>query len=141
MDTFAKTYFSNLNLSHKRTHAILQATLQPALERYQKADEDDAIAFRDKLNAFYKLYAFLSRSSPTATASWGEAVALRTLPTPYLRTDHGVEPINIANHVDLESYRLDASVRLNRMRATPPSADQQTPAPSTLRKKKRHSPR
>ena len=107
VDTFAKTYFSNLNLSHKRTHAILQATLQPALERYQKEDEDDAIAFRDKLNAFYKLYAFLSQIIPYGDGQLEKLSLYARFLLPYLRTDHGVEPINIANHVDLESYRLE----------------------------------
>ena len=107
MDTFAKTYFSNRNLSHKRTHARLQATLQPALQRFQKEDEDDAIAFRDKLNAFYKLYAFLSQIIPYGDGQLEKLSLYARFLLPYLRTDHGVEPINIANHVDLDSYRLE----------------------------------
>ena len=107
VDTFAKTYFSNRNLSHKRTHAILQATLQPALQRYQKADEGDAIAFRDKLNAFYKLYAFLSQIIPYCDSQLEKLSLYARFLLPYLRTDRKVEPLNIANHVDLESYRLE----------------------------------
>ena len=107
LDAFAKTYFSNRNLSHKRTHATLQSKLQPALQRYQAADENDAIAFRDKLNAFYKIYAFLSQIIPYDDSHLEKLSLYARFLLPYLRTDHRVEPINIANHVDLESYRLE----------------------------------
>ena len=107
VDAFAKTYFSNRNLSHKRIQAILQAKLQPALQRYQAADENDAVAFRDKLNAFYKLYAFLSQIIPYGDSQLEKLSLYARFLLRYLRTDRRVEPINIANHVDLESYRLE----------------------------------
>ena len=107
VDAFAKVYFSNRNLAHKRTHAPLQAELQPALKRYQSADEDDAIAFRDKLNAFFKLYNFLSQIIPYGDSQLEKLALYARFLIPYLRTDGRVEPINIANHVDLESYRLE----------------------------------
>ena len=107
VDAFAKTYFSNRNLAHKRTHATLQAALQPALQRYQATEEDDATAFRDKLNAFYKLYAFLSQIIPYGDGQLEKLALFARFLIPYLRTDGRVEPIDIANNVDLESYRLE----------------------------------
>ena len=106
VDGFAQTYFSGINLSHKRTHVKLQANLQPALQRYQAADDEDAIAFRDKLNALCKLYTFLSQIIPYGDSQLEKLSLYGRFLLPYLRTDHRSEPINIADHVDLESYRL-----------------------------------
>ena len=106
VDAFALTYFSGRNLSHKRTHTALQACLQPALQRYRAADEEDAIAFRDKLNAFCKLYAFLSQIIPYGDSQLEKLSLFGRFLLPYMRTDRREEPINIADHVDLESYRL-----------------------------------
>ena len=107
VDAFANTYFSNQNLAHKRTHATLQANLQPALQRYQAAHEDDAILFRDKLNAFYRLYAFLSQIIPYGDSQLEKLYLFGRFLLPYLRTDRKIDPIDITNHVDLESYRLE----------------------------------
>ena len=107
MDAFAKVYFSNRNLAHKRTHAALQAKLQPALQRYQATDEDEAIDFRDKLNAFYKLHAFLSQIIPYGDSELEKLALFARFLIPYLRSNGRVEPLDIANNVDLESYRLE----------------------------------
>ncbi len=106
VDAFAQTYFSGLNLSHKRTHAKLQSSLQPAVQRYRAADEAAADEFRDKLNAFCKLYTFLSQIIPYGDSQLEKLSLYGKFLLPYLRTDRRAEPINIANHVDLESYRL-----------------------------------
>ena len=106
VDAFAQTYFSGLNLSHKRTHSKLQSSLQPAVQRYRAADEAVADEFRDKLNAFCKLYAFLSQIIPYGDSQLEQLSLYGKFLLPYLRTDCSTEPINIANHVDLESYRL-----------------------------------
>ena len=106
VDAFAQTYFSGLNLSHKRTHAKLQTSLQPAVQRYRAADETVADEFRDKLNAFCKLYAFLSQIIPYGDSHLEKLSLYGKFLLPYLRTGRRSEPINIANHVDLESYRL-----------------------------------
>ena len=81
MDAFAQTYFSNRSLAHKRTHATLQGSLQPALQRYQAADEDNAIAFRDKLDAFYRLYGFLSQIIPYGDSQLEKLALFRTFPS------------------------------------------------------------
>ena len=107
VDAFAKVYFSNRNLAHKRTHAALQAKLQPALQRYQATDEDEAIDFRDKLNAFYKLHAFLSQIIPYGDSELEKLALFARFLIPYLRSNGRVEPLDIANNVDLESYRLE----------------------------------
>ena len=106
VDAFAQTYFSGLNLSHKRTHAKLQSSLQPAVQRYRAADETIADEFRDKLNAFCKLYAFLSQIIPYGDSHLEKLSLYGRFLLPYLRSERRTEPINIANHVDLESYRL-----------------------------------
>ena len=107
VNAFAKAYFSNRNLAHKRTHATLQAKLQPALQRYRVADEGDATTFRDKLNVFYKLYAFLSQIIPYGDSELEKLSLFARFLIPYLRTDRKEDPIDIANDVDLESYRLE----------------------------------
>ena len=106
MDAFAQTYFSGLNLYHKRTHAKLQADLQPAVQRYRTADETVADEFRDKLHAFCKLYAFLSQIIPYGDSQLEKLSLYGKFLLPYLRTDRRTEPIDIANRVDIESYRL-----------------------------------
>ncbi len=107
VDDFAKVYFSQRKLAHRRTHAALQAKLQPALQRYRAADDEAAVAFRDKLNAFYKLYAFLSQIIPYADGQLEKLALFARFLIPYLKTDGTVEPIDIGDHVDLESYRLE----------------------------------
>ena len=59
------------------------------------------------MNAFYKLYTFLSQIIPYSDSQLEKLSLFAWCLIPYLRTDGRVEPIDISNNVDLESYRLE----------------------------------
>ncbi len=77
------------------------------MQRFGEADEEDAVVFRGKLNAFCKLYAFLSQIIPYGDGQLEKMALFGRLLLPCLRSDGSAEAINITDNVDLESYRLE----------------------------------
>jgi len=101
VNQFAAVYFDP-----KGTQDRLHAALQPAVDRYLAASEDDRVPFRGHLKDFVSLYAFLSQIISFVDADLEKLyvfgrLLLRKLPVTRERL-----PVEIQQQIDVESYRV-----------------------------------
>ncbi|OGQ25062.1 MAG: hypothetical protein A2138_22735 [Deltaproteobacteria bacterium RBG_16_71_12] len=115
LEGFAKVFYKPKAKLNDSEHAEVLGFLDPAVDAFKLLDEDARDAWKSKLAAFVRLYAFLSQ-----TMSYGDAdlevrysfgrLLLKKLP----RTKG--DPIHLEGDVDLHSYRLahvgDTSIKL-----------------------------
>ena len=106
VDRFAKVFFLPSGQRMEKNHPLLVAELQPARDRYNQLDSDDQEAFRDKLAAFVRLYAFISQIIPYADSDLERLSAYARALLPHLHHADD-EPIRLDDDVELEYYRLD----------------------------------
>jgi len=113
INRFAMVYFDP-----KGTQDRLHAMLQPAVDRYLAASEDDRVPFRGHLKDFVNLYAFLSQIISFVDADLEKLyvfcrLLLRKLPVTRERL-----PVEIQQQIDVESYRVQQTgsggIRLKR---------------------------
>jgi type I restriction enzyme R subunit len=113
VNRFASVYFDP-----KGTQDRLHAALQPAVDRYLAAREDDRVPFHGHLKDFVSLYAFLSQIISFADADLEKLyvfgrLLLRKLPVTRERL-----PVEIQQQIDVESYRVQQTgsgrIRLRR---------------------------
>ena len=64
VEAFARVFYIAPESARATDHPRLAEHLQPARDRFSALDEDAQIAFRDRLAAFVKSYAFLSQIIP-----------------------------------------------------------------------------
>ncbi len=75
VEAFARIFYRSPDKQNPADHAHLQRHLQPAVDRFKaSSDEAQRSAFRDKLNGYVKVYAFLSQIIPVCRPSSGDAV-------------------------------------------------------------------
>ena len=106
VEAFAQAFFSSKSLDAASVHAQLAGQLQPAVDRFRSMEEDEQIDFRDKLNAFVNLYAFLSQIIPYADIDLERLSAYGRALLPHLRADRDDDAIHLGDDVELEYYRL-----------------------------------
>lgn len=104
INRFATVYFDP-----KGTQDLLHAALQPAVDRYMDATEDERVPFRGHLKDFVSLYAFLSQIITFVDAELEKLyvfgrLLLRKLPVTRERL-----PVEIQQQIDMESYRVQKS--------------------------------
>jgi type I restriction enzyme R subunit len=86
----------------------MQRHLQPAVDRFNAvADEETRRAFREKLHAYVKLYAFLSQIIPYADADLEKLYSFGRLLLPHLPLDHESGAVRIGEEVALQYYRME----------------------------------
>jgi len=105
LEGFAKVFYRPKSKLTEQEHAEVLGFLDPAVDAFRLLDEDARDAWKGKLAAYVRLYAFLSQ-----TMSYGDRdleirysfgrLLLKKLP----RTKG--DPIHIEGDVDLHSYRL-----------------------------------
>lgn len=70
VEAFARVFYKPVERQSPADHAQLQRHLQPAVDRFNATeDEDQRKAFRDRLSAFVRVYAYLSQIIPYADAN------------------------------------------------------------------------
>ena len=106
VEEFAQAFFSSKSLDAASVHAQLAGLLQPAVDRFRSLEEDEQTDFRDKLNAFVNLYAFLSQIIPYADIDLERLSAYGRALLPHLRADRDDDAIHLGDDVELEYYRL-----------------------------------
>ena len=106
VEEFAQAFFSGKSLDAASVHAQLAGQLQPAVDRFRSLEEDEQTDFRDKLNAFVNLYAFLSQIIPYADIDLERLSAYGRALLPHLRADRDDDAIHLGDDVELEYYRL-----------------------------------
>jgi type I restriction enzyme R subunit len=99
-------------------HAEIHNALQPAVDRFRAASEDDREAFRGKLKDYVRLYAFLAQIITFVDTDLEKLYRFGRLLLRRLPFERGRLPYDILEEIDLGSYRLqkthDGRVELER---------------------------
>ena len=106
VEAFAQVFYLPPARQQPGDHARIEASLQPARDRFQGLNEDDQTAFRDRLSAFVNLYAFLSQIIPYGDSELERLSSFGRLLLPSLLPARE-EPIHLGDEVSLEYYRLE----------------------------------
>lgn len=101
VDRFAEIYFSP-----KGTQDRLFAALQPTVDRYKAATEEERSDFRGTLTDYARLYAFLSQILPFSDASLEKLYVFARLLARKIKEGPGQLPREIQQQIDIESYRV-----------------------------------
>ncbi len=101
INRFAMVYFDP-----KGTQDRLHAALQPAVDRYLAAGEDERVPFRGQLKDFVSLYAFLSQIMTFADADLEKLYVFGRLLIRKLPVTRERLPVEIQQQIDVESYRV-----------------------------------
>ena len=105
VEAFAKVFYRPLAQQQPAgDHAELEAALQPACDRFDNRDDEQQAAFRDRLAAFVRLYAFLSQILPYADSDLERLYSFGRALLPRLGSDG--ETVSLGDDVELEYYRL-----------------------------------
>ena len=106
IEQFAQVFYLPPHKQRASDHARLEASLQPAVDRFADLDEDSQVAFRDQLSAYVSLYAFLSQIIPYADCDLERLYSYGRKLLPHLHVGGDFTPIHLDGDVDLEYYRL-----------------------------------
>jgi type I restriction enzyme, R subunit len=107
VEAFAKVFYKPLDRQVSSDHASMNMYLQPAVDRYNALKEDDKrYMFRDKLQAYVRLYSFLSQIIPYADRELEMLYSFGRLLLPHLRKDQDPKIIKPGDDVALRYYRL-----------------------------------
>jgi type I restriction enzyme R subunit len=85
-------------------HPKIHNALQPAVDRYQAAEEEEQIAFRDLLKKYVRTYAFLGQLLPFVDRDLEELYLFARLLLKRLPYQGGSLPTEVVDQVDLASY-------------------------------------
>ena len=105
VEAFAQAFFNAGPGGVKSVHAQLVSLLQPAVERFRELEEENQQEFRDRLQAFVNLYAFLSQIIPYGDHDHERLSAFGRALLPLVRPNRE-DIIEIGDDVELEFYRL-----------------------------------
>jgi type I restriction enzyme R subunit len=101
LERFAQAYFDP-----KASQARLYTALQPVLDRFQEAPQEDQTEFRDALLQYVQLYAFLSQILPFADAGLEKLYVFGKLLLRRIKAPKGQLPLQVQQQIDIESYRV-----------------------------------
>ena len=101
----ADALFVNGAEDSKVVHTRVSNMLQPTVQRFRDLDDTERLEFRDRLQAFVKLYGFLSQVIPYSDNEHERLSAFGHAILPHLgRNERGA--VEIGSDVALEFYRL-----------------------------------
>ena len=106
IEAFARAFFQPRGASSARTHADLNAAIDPAVARVRAKSDEEQAEFKHLLASFLRLYSFLSQIMPFADADLEKFYAYGRLLTTKLRDEGGSERFQLNEEVALEYYRL-----------------------------------
>lgn len=108
VESFAEVFYKPLLKQKKADHAALYRFLAPAKDRFKALQHDEErLRFRDRLNAYVRLYNFLSQIIPYVDLDLEKLFSFGRALLPLLPKDGQPGPVNIDNDVVLEYYRLE----------------------------------
>jgi type I restriction enzyme R subunit len=123
---FIAVYFKPKQRQSAADHQAMNATLDPAVDRFaamQEADEEQAELWRGKLNAFRNLYAFLSQVIPYQDSDLERLYTFLRFLSPKLPKRATGERYSFDDEIRLEYYRLqkisEGSISLREGKADP----------------------
>ena len=105
---FSRVFYKPADRQSPADHAHMQRYLQPAVDRFRAIDDQERReAFRDKLAAYLRVYAFLSQIVPYADPDLEQLYSYGRSLFPQLPRDRNTTIIQVGNEVALQYYRLD----------------------------------
>ncbi|MCK9486078.1 MAG: DEAD/DEAH box helicase family protein [Dehalococcoidia bacterium] len=107
VEAFAKVFYVAPEKQRASDHPRLARHLQPARDRFKPLEPDQQEAFRDRLSAFVKMYAFLSQIIPYGDHDLERLYSFGRLLLPSIQPDREDNAIHLGDGVDLEYYRLE----------------------------------
>ena len=88
------------------TQDKLHTAVEPIVERYQEAGQDEQTDFRSQLNDYIRLYAFLSQVITFVDADLEKLYVFGRVLIRKLPVDRAQLPVEIQQNVNMDSYRL-----------------------------------
>jgi len=108
VEAFAQVFYKPPERQSPADHAHMQKYLQPAVDRFKAIDDESKQSeFRDKLNGYVKMYAFLSQIIPYGDRELEMLYSYGRFLLPHLPFDRETGTIKIGDEVDLQYYRLE----------------------------------
>ncbi|MGH7206715.1 MAG: type I restriction endonuclease subunit R, partial [Nitrospiraceae bacterium] len=101
LERFALVFFDP-----KGTQDRLHAALQPAIDRYLAASEEDKVGFRGHLKDYVNLYAFLSQIITFTDADLEKVYVFGRLLLRKLPVSRDRLPVEIQQQIDMDSFRV-----------------------------------
>jgi type I restriction enzyme R subunit len=106
LEAFASLYFDP-----KANQFKLHAALQPVVDRYTDAPEDDRASFRGTVRQYVRLYAFLSQILPFVDPDLERLYVFGRLLLRRLPVSRERLPVEIQEQIEIDSYRLQETSR------------------------------
>ncbi|MDJ0736190.1 MAG: type I restriction endonuclease [Nostocaceae cyanobacterium] len=106
IDEFAKVFFKSPERASKRDHSQLHRIVDAAVERFKDLQEEQQDDFKNTLNAFIRLYAFLAQIMPFTDEELEKLYAYVRLLQTKLPKRIQSEIFQLTDEVALEYYRL-----------------------------------
>jgi type I restriction enzyme R subunit len=107
VEAFANIFYRSPEQQKAADHASMQKQLQPAVDRFKAIpDEEKRTEFREKLNGYGRVYAFMSQIVPYADPEMEMLYSYGRFLVPHLPIDRD-PAIRLTDEVGLQYYRLE----------------------------------
>ena len=106
VDDFARLYFQPDYHRNVRSHGLLNALIDKAVERFKAKTQEERDDFKGKLSVFIRLYGFLSQVMPFTDPELEKLYAFARLLGTKLHEDRSASRVQFGDEVALEYYRL-----------------------------------
>lgn len=107
VEAFGQIFYRSPDQQKAADHAAMQQQLQPAVDRFKTMAEEEArTEFRDKLNGYVRVYAFISQIVPYADPEMEMLYSYGRFLVPHLPIERD-PAIKLTDDVGLRYYRLE----------------------------------
>jgi len=107
VEAFAKIFYRAPDKQKVADHAAMQKQLQPAVDRFKAIeDEEKRREFREKLNGYVRVYAFMSQIVPYVDPEMEMLYSYGRFLVPHLPIERD-PAIKLTDEVGLQYYRLE----------------------------------
>ena len=108
VEAFAQIFYRPPERQNASDHARMQLHLQPAVDRFKAIkDDQQRLAFRERLTTYVQLYAFLSQIVPYSDPDLEMLYSYSRSLAPHLPLDRDNTVLRIGDEVALQYYRLE----------------------------------
>jgi type I restriction enzyme R subunit len=108
VEAFARVFYKPVPRQSAQDHAGMQLHLQPAVDRFRAMeDELRRSEFRDKLQGYVNIYAFMSQIMPYADPGLEMLYSYGRFLLPHLPLDRDTERVKLGDEIGLQYYRLE----------------------------------
>jgi len=101
VEAFAKQWFAD-----KPKLPLLHATVDPVVEKWKAADEEEQVDYKSKARDFVKLYAFISHLVPLRDTGLEKLTVFLRFLLPKLPAKKGELPLEVLGMVDMEKLAV-----------------------------------